>query len=109
MSRARRSKQQKDYDRRVQQILQEKRTPDGVLVPQVAGKASTTTSIAPSITFNAMSWQGPLPPPEALRLYDEALPGAADRIIAMTEKQSTHRQALEAQKLEGDRRAETRG
>jgi uncharacterized membrane protein len=41
------------------------------------------------------SFQGPLPPPSMLAKYDELLPGSANRIFAMAEKQATHRQALE--------------
>ena len=38
---------------------------------------------------------GPLPSARELAEYDEILPGAADRIITMTERQSAHRQELE--------------
>lgn len=37
------------------------------------------------------SYSGPLPPPDALIKYNEASPGAADRIIAMAEKEMAHR------------------
>jgi uncharacterized membrane protein len=40
-------------------------------------------------------FSGPLPPPDALLRYDQILPGAANRIVTMAEKQQTHRQALE--------------
>lgn len=33
---------------------------------------------------------GPLPNPETLRKYDEVLPGTAERIIAMAEKEQNH-------------------
>src|SRR5712692_7394312 len=39
---------------------------------------------------------GPLPPPEALGKYEGVLPGAADRIMTMAEKQAEHRQKLES-------------
>lgn len=39
--------------------------------------------------------QGPLPPPELFEGYDNILPGAAERILSMAEKQSSHRQDLE--------------
>lgn len=42
-----------------------------------------------------MAFSGPIPPPEVLRNYDQILPGAAERIMAMAEKQSTHRHKLE--------------
>jgi uncharacterized membrane protein len=40
-------------------------------------------------------FSGPLPPPDALRAYNDILPGAAERIFQMAEKQSDHRQQLE--------------
>jgi uncharacterized membrane protein len=43
----------------------------------------------------AATFSGPLPPPEALDRYNQILPGAAERIIAMAESQHTHRQELE--------------
>ncbi len=48
------------------------------------------------ITASGVQYSGPLPHPDILIKYNEALPGAADRIIAMAEKQSDHRQTLEA-------------
>ena len=42
------------------------------------------------------SFQGPLPPPSMLAKYDEILPGFAERLLSMTEKQATHRQSIEA-------------
>ena len=41
------------------------------------------------------SFSGPLPPPEALERYNQIVPGAAERIIAMAESQHDHRQELE--------------
>ena len=38
---------------------------------------------------------GPLPPPHALREYEEIIPGAADRILTMAERQSEHRMHIE--------------
>jgi uncharacterized membrane protein len=43
----------------------------------------------------ASSYSGPLPQPEDLQKYEQACPGAADRIIVMAEKQAAHRQELE--------------
>jgi uncharacterized membrane protein len=41
------------------------------------------------------AFSGPLPPPDALERYNQIVPGAAERIIAMAEDQHTHRQGLE--------------
>ncbi len=47
-------------------------------------------------------FQGPIPPPELLRGYDEIVPGAADRIITVMEKQVDHRIAMERTVITGD-------
>lgn len=41
-------------------------------------------------------FSGPIPPPQALEAYERVLPGAAERILSMAERQSAHRQDLEA-------------
>lgn len=40
-------------------------------------------------------YSGPLPPPDALIRYNEAVPSAAERIIQMAEKEMEHRQDME--------------
>lgn len=47
-------------------------------------------------------YSGPLPPPSLLRDYDEIVPGSADRIITLAEKQSNHRRELEAARIHAD-------
>jgi len=47
------------------------------------------------VQIQAMLHQGPLPPPDILLAYNAAVPGAAQRIIAMAEDQNRHRMALE--------------
>lgn len=42
------------------------------------------------------SFSGPLPPPEVLAKYNDAVPNGAERIMAMAEKQQAHRQAIES-------------
>lgn len=39
--------------------------------------------------------RGPLPDPATMREYEGILPGAADRIVAMAERQASHRQTIE--------------
>lgn len=48
------------------------------------------------------SFSGPLPHPDLLAKYNLAVPNAAERIIAMAEKQSEHRQALETRVIASD-------
>jgi len=40
-------------------------------------------------------FSGPLPPPNVLQQYNDAVPDAAERILLMAEQQSQHRQSLE--------------
>ncbi len=42
-----------------------------------------------------MSYEGPLPPPNALEAYNAVVPGGAERIFAIFEKQFAHRLELE--------------
>jgi uncharacterized membrane protein len=48
------------------------------------------------------SFSGPLPHPKDLAAYDQIHPGAADRIIAMAEKEQAHRHAWEDKSLKFD-------
>ena len=41
------------------------------------------------------AYSGPLPPAEQIRAYEEVLPGSADRILGMAERQQAHRLELE--------------
>lgn len=41
------------------------------------------------------SWQGPLPPPEALQAFREAVPRSDEVILSEYEKQGEHRRSIE--------------
>lgn len=60
--------------------------------PQPNHKAARKVSLTRT---HVERFVGPLPPPEILIKYEQAFRGAADRIIAMAENQSKHRQKLE--------------
>jgi uncharacterized membrane protein len=47
-------------------------------------------------------YQGPIPPPQLLKQYDEISPGFADRIIRMAESETAHRQQAENKALDAD-------
>jgi uncharacterized membrane protein len=49
-------------------------------------------------------FSGPLPPPQILNQYNDAVANGAERIMAMAEKQSEHRRKLEATVLKTDSR-----
>jgi uncharacterized membrane protein len=52
---------------------------------------------------------GPLPSPEQLAQYNQVLPGLAERIVAMAEKQSGHRQDIEGRVVRSNIRNATIG
>lgn len=56
-----------------------------------------------------VSFQGPLPPPEILRQYGEVVPGGAERIMAMAERNQEHRHKLESDVILKGVRNESRG
>lgn len=49
------------------------------------------TDIEAVISHVIEHYSGPLPPPETLRQYDEIVPDGAERIMAMAEREQTHR------------------
>ena len=61
------------------------------------------------ITAASARFSGPLPPPEVLAKYNDALPGAAERIIAMAESQLHHRQGLEKAVIEANCKVQKSG
>ena len=48
------------------------------------------------------AFSGPIPPPEFLREYDAIMPGLADRIVKMAEKQGDHRHGLETRAVNAE-------
>ena len=55
--------------------------------------------VQPSLTITRSERSGPLPPATELQAYENVLPGAADRIIAMAEGFAAHVQSLEAEAM----------
>jgi uncharacterized membrane protein len=48
------------------------------------------------LTFaTATAFSRPIPPPDVLAKYERALPGLADRIVGIAERESDHRRALQ--------------
>jgi uncharacterized membrane protein len=59
--------------------------------------------------INVASFSGPLPPPALLAQYNDVIPNGADRILTMAERQSAHRERLEARVVDGNVANQTRG
>jgi len=61
------------------------------------------------IVAASYSYSGPIPHPSIIQGYEQALPGAADRVLTLVEKQSEHRQQLEKAHMQHTIQASTRG
>lgn len=49
-------------------------------------------------------FSGPIPPPSIIEGYERVVPGSADRIIKMAERQSLHRQQMEEKMIDAESR-----
>lgn len=49
-------------------------------------------------------FSGPIPPPEIIGGYEKIVPGSAERIIAMAERQAAHRQEMERRMISAESR-----
>lgn len=56
-----------------------------------------------------MRFSGPLPPATEFERYDAVLPGSAERILAMAEKEATHRHGAEDSLVKEEIRASRTG
>ena len=52
---------------------------------------------------------GPLPSPDVLARYNDAVPNAAERILAMAEAEAAHRRELERDRVKSNMKLELRG
>ena len=55
------------------------------------------------------AYQGPLPHPDLLVKYEEIIPGSAERILSMAEKEQQHRHQLENEVIEKEIAQKGRG
>src|SRR6266508_605347 len=53
--------------------------------------------------------EGPLPPPQQLQAYDRVLPGLAERIVSMAEREQNNRHAMQRVEVEGGLELARRG
>ena len=77
----------------------------GVFRPDLSPLPSGVVNPRPGVqvTFaEASAFSGPIPPPILRQQYDEIDPGLANRIVAMAEKQQSHRHDLESIAVRSD-------
>ncbi len=72
-------------------------------------KAISGSAVAVHASVKAEYFAGPLPPPELLARYNDIIPNGAERILAMAERQSAHRETLEREVVRGNLASQRRG
>ncbi|EPM0011119.1 DUF2335 domain-containing protein [Pseudomonas aeruginosa] len=63
----------------------------GELLEKPTTKAALSRVVASAITLHQERHSGPLPSPRQMREYEKCLPGAAERIMAMAEREQQNR------------------
>lgn len=53
-------------------------------------------------TTTFQQYEGPIPHPDALSRYNEIIPGAAERIMAMAERETEHRHSQESKAIQAN-------
>ncbi|MDD2745159.1 MAG: DUF2335 domain-containing protein [Candidatus Gracilibacteria bacterium] len=72
-------------------------------------RAESDSTLAVRSIERTTTYSGPIPPASEFEKYELVLSGAADRILAMTEKQSAHRIELERAVIMGGQKMQFRG
>lgn len=75
-------------------------TPTKVTTTQKFDDASKPDGIVGFASFRSV--EGPLPPAEEFAAYNQALPGSAERILSMAERQAAHRILCEGKLVDAD-------
>ncbi|WP_047680435.1 MULTISPECIES: DUF2335 domain-containing protein [Xenorhabdus] len=77
--------------------------------PQLLERLLDNPKVVSIIQHKTSLFQGPLPPPDMLREYDSILPGMAERILELTEKEQQFRHETQKTALNAVIRKDTRG
>jgi len=73
-------------------------------ITPVPPSSNSISSVTQSVSFS-----GPLPPPGVLAQYNDVIPNGAERLMVMAEKQSAHRESLEAKVVAANVASQARG
>lgn len=74
----------------------------GELVQVAAELRGAVQEISEEVTEIRSLFTGPIPPPELLHAYEQILPGLADRVVLMAEKEGDHRRRQETKGLDAE-------
>lgn len=77
--------------------------------PEILERLINTPEAMTIIQHRFSMFEGPLPPPSLLEGYERILPGSAERIFLLTEKEQTHRHLTDNEILKGNIGRDKRG
>lgn len=63
--------------------------------PPARKTQNITPQKQPGVTIQEHQYSGPVPPPEILSGFEQIVPGAAERILAMAEENGKHQREME--------------
>ncbi|WP_060988319.1 DUF2335 domain-containing protein [Photobacterium leiognathi] len=89
-----------------------KQLPEEVLAEALADRVTSHDApkeITKVVQAVAQEYSGPIPPPRMLNDYENVQSGLAERIVAMAEKEQSHRHALEDKAVTGEISKDKRG
>lgn len=84
-------------------------TPELLNEKNIRNNKANSKSVASASVRAVELYSGPIPPASELTKYESVLPGAADRILGMAEKQAQHRHKMEDKMLDASIAAERAG
>lgn len=87
-----------DLETEVKEVVDSALEADGSVLGELLEQPETKAAVA-RVVMSAMTMQrerhrGPLPSPRQLREYEDCLPGVAERIVAMAEREQAHRHEI---------------
>lgn len=77
--------------------------------PLVKSNTQAQSQVKMKVLEAQIRYSGPIPPARELQQYEKILPGAAERILNMAEKQQQHRQKIEEKAVETNSKSALRG
>ncbi|CAK8742109.1 hypothetical protein SODG_005429 [Sodalis praecaptivus] len=72
----------------------------GKVSPDVVERLSRNPNLIRSLV-RTETFTGPFPPPDILEKYNQVLPGAAERIFSLTEREQQHRHFIQSKAIDG--------
>lgn len=85
-----------DVSNALTEVEQEEEVPDlSVLLRSPEGRQVVQQLVMTAVSVSEERHSGPIPAPRQMREYDEIVPGSAERILQMAERQQNHRHQQE--------------